>query len=309
MHLDPSPPAPVAGFAETLREAIAARGTSLAQLSDRLRRHGNPVSIATLSCWQNGTRQPEGVCSLAAVEELETLLLLDSGTLQRRIGHSRRAGRPPKPRAPCEDWTREGPILDTFRALGIDPAASFNTHSVHAVCTTDAHGLVDTIHYRAILRPPSGRAGLIPYIDLPGVPTDVWPELTAVTGCRVVQRHAHSSRMAFGMLLAVDDPPEQRQSALIEFTLHYPLPYPRDRLVTYASMYRTPELLLHVDFARSPSPTWIEEVTMVGGEEEIVPLPPANRTATTVRSGFAPGLVALRWGYGSREDGADPLPL
>ncbi len=47
----------------------------------------------------------------------------------------------------------------------------------------------------------------------------------------------------------------------------------------------------------------------VGGEEEIVPLPPANRTATTVRSGFAPGLIALRCGYGSREDGADPLPL
>ncbi|MBS0023847.1 helix-turn-helix domain-containing protein [Microbacterium paraoxydans] len=310
MPLDPSPTAPAIGFAEALREAIAARGTSLAQLSERLRHHGNPVSIATLSCWQSGTRQPEGPSSLAAVDDLEALLLLEPGALQRRIGHSRRAGRTPKPRTPCEDWTREGPILDTFRALGVDPAASFNTHSLHAVCTTDDHGRVDAIHYRAIIRPPAGRAPLLPYIDLPSRPTDVRPQLDARTGCRVVQHHEHPSHVAFGMLLAVDEPPEHRHAALIEFTVRYPLPYPRDRVLTFASLYRTPELLLHVDFtgARRP-PAWIEEVTVIDGEEQTVPLPPRQRSATTVRAPFPPGLIALRWGHSDRDDGADPLPL
>ena len=300
---------PVASdFAIALRDAIADRGISLAALSRRLRDSGNPLSVATLSCWQSGSRRPEGANSLAALDELEHLLQVPTGALAEQIGRTRRSGRRPLPRAPCTDWDREAPILETMRHFGIDPHASLHTRSVHALCRTDGQGRVRRIDYRAVLEPPPGSPMRVPYIDLPGRVTDVWPILTPRRGCRVTQRHAHPSGTAFGTLLTIDAPEDQHCTAMIEFSVRYPLPYPRDRVITYASLFKTREVLLHVDFGTAPAPTWIEEVALTNGEQRAIPLTRTPTTATSVRAPFPPGLLAIRWGYGPRTAGADPLP-
>src|SRR3954470_12026440 len=78
-------------FAEALRSAIRSSGLSLDRIQARLRARGTPVSIAALSYWQSGKRQPERNDSLTALAELETILKLPAGSLLALLP-------PPRPR-------------------------------------------------------------------------------------------------------------------------------------------------------------------------------------------------------------------
>jgi hypothetical protein len=80
-------------FAEALRAAIAERGLSLDRLQQRLAARGARVGVATLSCWQSGSRRPERPASLRAVSVLEEVLELPPGSLVVLLG-------PPRPRGP-----------------------------------------------------------------------------------------------------------------------------------------------------------------------------------------------------------------
>ncbi|NRQ50864.1 hypothetical protein [Aeromicrobium stalagmiti] len=83
-----------ATFAETLDAAMLTRGMSLTQVRDDLAALGHPVSLASLSYWRAGSREPQRRRSLDAVPELERLLGLSGGTLSARIAGSRRGPGP-----------------------------------------------------------------------------------------------------------------------------------------------------------------------------------------------------------------------
>lgn len=87
-------PAPrTADFAAALAEAIERRGVALSWVRDRLVARGTPVSLAALSYWRSGQREPERQVSLEAVDELELLLDLEPGTLSSRLrGRERHRG-------------------------------------------------------------------------------------------------------------------------------------------------------------------------------------------------------------------------
>lgn len=81
-------------FDEALRAAIAVRGLSLERLRSRLSARDIQVSLATLSCWQNGHRRPERPDSLRAVSALEEILGLPPEALLVLLG-------PRRPRGPA----------------------------------------------------------------------------------------------------------------------------------------------------------------------------------------------------------------
>lgn len=90
-----SPQTPRHGeFAAALAEAIERRGVALSWVRDRLVARGTPVSLAALSYWRSGQREPEREVSLEAVAELEVLLDLEPGALSRRLRGRERAGGP-----------------------------------------------------------------------------------------------------------------------------------------------------------------------------------------------------------------------
>ncbi|MEU5795116.1 hypothetical protein E2C11_16915 [Streptomyces lavendulae] len=73
-------------FARVLRTALRLRGLPLSRVTARLAARGVPLSTATLSHWQRGQRRPEQAASLRAVEELEPILGLATGTLTGVLG-------------------------------------------------------------------------------------------------------------------------------------------------------------------------------------------------------------------------------
>ncbi|GAA1746047.1 hypothetical protein [Aeromicrobium alkaliterrae] len=72
-------------FAAALDEAIRGRRMTLQQVRERLLAVGHPISLASLSYWRAGLREPERRRSLEAVPELERVLGLGEGALSGRL--------------------------------------------------------------------------------------------------------------------------------------------------------------------------------------------------------------------------------
>jgi len=81
-------------FATTLDEAMRKRHLTLSELSDRLQARGHSVSLASLSYWRAGQREPIRRRSLEAVPEIEQLLNLPTGTLSNRLSLAPRGPAP-----------------------------------------------------------------------------------------------------------------------------------------------------------------------------------------------------------------------
>lgn len=69
------------GFAEALRDGLAAKGLSLHQLSAACAELGTPVTASALSYWLAGRTRPRRKASLAVVRSIEHILDAPSGTL------------------------------------------------------------------------------------------------------------------------------------------------------------------------------------------------------------------------------------
>ncbi len=113
--------APTGGPAERVRggsaAAVSERGITLARLRRQLADDGNVVSMATLSYWRSGDRQPEGAQSLAIVEGIEDRLRLRRGHLSALLGPSARLGAVPPPRLPFDEERENRETEQTLAAL------------------------------------------------------------------------------------------------------------------------------------------------------------------------------------------------
>jgi transcriptional regulator with XRE-family HTH domain len=88
-------------FEAALRAAIRARGLGLERIRYRLRGRGVSISLATLSHWQSGRCRPERPESLHALEHLEEVLGVPTGSLTHLLG-------PPRSRAKYAPRHRDG---------------------------------------------------------------------------------------------------------------------------------------------------------------------------------------------------------
>ncbi|MEL4357803.1 MULTISPECIES: hypothetical protein [unclassified Luteococcus] len=85
-------------FALRLSQALTGTELTLGRISDHLTAAGTPVSVATLSNWQTGKNTPRRANSLRAVEELERVLSLPSGSLRQTLARGEEdQGEPVRP--------------------------------------------------------------------------------------------------------------------------------------------------------------------------------------------------------------------
>ena len=111
---------PAQTFATAFDEALAASGTTMSALRQRLADRGHRVASSTLGYWRSGQRQPERADSLDAVAEIEAILRLRPGTLTSAIGATRRTG-PPVASADVDELPSMSPAMhDALARLDMD---------------------------------------------------------------------------------------------------------------------------------------------------------------------------------------------
>lgn len=285
-------------FAVALRDAIAARGVTLAWLRTRLVDSGNPVSVATLSYWRSGERTPEGAASLAAVEELERLLGLDRDYLVSRIGPSTRLGPVAEQKAPVEP-DLEKAFREVEAALGAPPLSITRDVSCHVNAYVNADGRVERRVGRYLMQAMVDGITVLPFYGNEVDPISELAEFTVRLGGRLKASYLHPDGYVFGHLVALDEPLSLGETTLIEIEeARMPRDF-EDRSVAHGTSNVLKEILLQVQFHPDAVPLWCAEHVQPAGEEDYstVPRRVVAGSVHAVRHAFGPATLAISWGY------------
>lgn len=284
-------------FAAALRAAISDRGVTLARLRSQLADDGNPVSMATLSYWRSGDRQPEGATSLSVVEGIEDRLGLARGHLSALLAPSSRLGPIAPPRLPFDEEREQRETEETLAALGAAPQEALRDLSTHMTVTVGADGAVERVLMRSVVQATRGTIAEIPLIDVAPVETSAMSIISDVAGGRIVREHLHPGGLVSGVVLALDDPISTGGTTVFEFAETFPSGYPARQSAWHATSRPARETLIWVRFHPDAEPTWCEEY--VESDDEFASSMRAVRHGAVhlVRHGFGPGILGLRWGY------------
>ena len=290
-------------FAASFRDAINARGLTLARLHEQLRARGNSVSMATLSYWRSGARRPEGAQSMAALSDIEQLLHLEPGSLTALLGTTNRTGPLGPNQFPLDEQELEQAVKDAFAALGAEYPDTSRELTTHSVTDVDADGNVSYSITRSIVQSTVGTVASIPFLEMtPGVSTPA-PIINAVAGGRIAARYSHPNGEVHGVLFELDVPLTAPETAMVEWSVAYPPDYPPTRDTGHALAQKARELLVWTRFHPDAVPDWCEERVETPEGVTVADVPLTRGTSVhQVRRAFGPGALELRWGYGERED-------
>jgi hypothetical protein len=187
-------------MAAVLRQAIRRSGLTLDRISAHLAGRGHRLSRTTLSNWQRGHTVPHRRSTLAALNELETLLGLEPGILHAD-----------EPKRPAHEGMERAPV------------GGFETVSAHERHILGADGLPMRHETRVVIRPLSKEMDtyVAGFLSAPGAPSapsarPVHPRITAVAGC--------------------DAGEVEVREGIVRVPLHFRMPVPRGRthLVEFA---------------------------------------------------------------------------
>lgn len=284
-------------FAAAFRALIAVRGMSLSSLQRRLAAQGDPVSMATLSYWRSGARRPEGAPSLSVVAGIEDILGVDSGALARLIRPAPRVGRVLKPEPMFGTSTMHSDLEETARALGTVEQAALRDLSVSITAHVATNGDLIRTRTSAVVQATAGRLTEVPVYDVVDPEDKAAKVITDVIGARVDRSFRHPGGRIICDVLAFDDPVPAGETAVVEYTEHYPSGYRESRAIWHAVDRPNRQTLIWVRFAAGAEPDWCEEYTEIDGQETVRMLPAGRDSVHSVRFGFGPGTLGVRWGY------------
>lgn len=291
-----------APFATALRQAIDARGMTLARLHQRLADRGNAVSMATLSYWRSGTRRPEGAQSLTALVDIEDLLGLDRGTLIDRLGPTMRTGPLGAAAFPFDEESLEQRVRDTFVAMGASYPDPTRELSIHTVTDVGSDRRILRRTTRLVVQGTSGVISAIPFVEIThGTPSES-PTFIALGGGRIATTHTDPSRTVHGFMFELDRPIPTPEATVIEWTVEYPPDFPEGDGTGHGIALQSRELLVWTRFHPDALPAWIEEVEETpAGEVRIPRMLDGATSLHAIRRGFGPGSLAMQWGWEPRD--------
>ncbi|WP_334148961.1 hypothetical protein [Microbacterium sp.] len=283
-------------FADALRAAIAVRGITLARLQSQLVADGNPVSVATLSYWRSGDRQPEGALSLGVVEGLEDRLGLVRGHLASLLGPSTRLGPVAPPRLPFEGEREQRELNETIEALRSAPQESLRDLCTHMMVSVGEGGAVERVVTRSLIQSTKGSISELPLIDMSPEEADVVPIISDVIGGRIDREYLHPGRMLSGAVIVLDEPISTGETAMIEYAETFPPGCPPRRSVWHATSRAAREVVIWVRFDLDHAPRWCEEYVESDAGDSVVVRAVKAGSVHAFRHGFGPGILGIRWG-------------
>lgn len=292
---------PPSRFAAALRDAIEARGVTLSWLHRRLTDLGSPVSVAALSYWRSGARQPEGEASLRSVDCLEHLLALPPGHLTNRLLVSRRTGHV---RDAEEALYRDERALlhAVARELRVDLARGRMWElSTDLDIVNGLPGRAAESTMRSLIRAVGSPLEEVFYLASNAGADPGMGEILDVLGGSLDRVYEHPEGRAWGFVIRLDEPLQPGETTMYGFTRRHRISHRSDAHGVWHAVGRPcKSITIRVEFLGSSHPEWIEEFSVTPGEEETV-VPRALRGASVhaFRHGFGPGRVGLRWGYGA----------
>ncbi|MGH3690409.1 MAG: hypothetical protein ACRDT7_09660 [Microbacterium sp.] len=284
-------------FAEALRAAVSERGITLARLRQLLSEDGNAVSMATLSYWRSGDRQPEGAQSLSIVEGIEDRLRLRRGHLSSLLGPSARLGPVPPPRLPFDEERENRETEETLAALRSSPQVSLRDLSTQLTVQVGADGAVASIVMRSLVQATRGTITEVPLIDVAPEETEVLSVISDIVGGRVDRGYLHPGHLLSGVVIALDEPIAMGDTTLLEFTETFPPGYPARQSAWHATSRPARETVVWVRFHPDAPPSWCEEYAETEDGYTSAMRSVRSGSVHVSRHGFGPGVLGLRWGY------------
>lgn len=152
-------------FADAFTDALEARGVGLSWLRSRLAERGHAVSLASLSYWRSGQREPRREISLEALVVIEELLGLHQGALS---SHLRRRGRTGP--APFDDLV--GLARQVGRDRGLVGEEEVDRIAFDLVVDVDHEGRVTQVRVSQIFVAAVEGAASVTMFVAPGVSAD-----------------------------------------------------------------------------------------------------------------------------------------
>lgn len=296
MSLQPEQPA----FADALRVAIQTRGLGLERIQERLRTRGHPVSVATLSYWQTGRSQPERRDSLVALEDLEEVLEVPTGSLSALLG-------PPRPRGRWLRrvdtpgigalWPHPGDVEAAAQEVDTRWDERLSRLSQHDRIVIDAGRGEQSSYSRQVLRADADgpdRWVVILHLDEHDRPL---PLVRPLRHCRL-GRTVH--RPELGLLVAellFDRPLLRGETIITEHELVNVRPLPP--ATNYERKFRFPvrEFVLEVCFDPAAVPARCVQYSQLEGREEVTADAAVDDVCSVhgVALDFGPGRYGFRW--------------
>jgi hypothetical protein len=294
-------------FADALRSAIRSSGLSLDRIQARLRARGTPVSIAALSYWQSGKRQPERNDSLTALGELESILKLPAGSLLALLPPPRPRGKQATAQAQQSTETvrfERDVLVGLLAALGVpnalDQEQQLTLVGLHDRCQLGDDGGQRSITTRAVFEARTDGQDRWLLIYKSDEPSAGPPVLTTVRNCHLGRQQVDATNGLMVAELMFDHPIRRGDTYLIEYELaNAGPPYPTCNR-THWREFRRPirEYLLEIHFNSGRAPSRCQQFARPAGQKH-----PRMRNLTldacqsvhAVAVDFGPGLFGIEW--------------
>lgn len=282
------------GFAAAFRTAITSRGVTLSWLHRRLGERGNTVSMATLSYWRSGARGPEGAASLAAIDDIETLLGVAPGDLSDLIRQAPRLGHLPEARVPDPGLAQD--VDEMIVEFALTPSSSLRDLSTLVIAEVDAHGHAASMTLRSLVQCTEGVITTVPLFDIsePGAPPR---QVVDVRGGRAAPTLRHPTGRVICDVLDLERPLAAGETTMIEFTEVRPPGSAPVREVSHMVSRPSRQIAVWVRFHPDAVPDWTEEFERDDDGEVVRAHRFDGPAAHAFRFGYGPGELGLRWGF------------
>ncbi|HEX7349538.1 XRE family transcriptional regulator [Brachybacterium sp.] len=287
-------------FASELRRAIEHSGLSLTLISQRLRAHHRPVSVATLSNWQSGRSLPGGEQSLGAVTALEDLLGRPPESLAELVGAPRLRGRTANPTSFLGRRTSKEVFSDALAELGFESSRQYAHERVfHQHAIIDSSRNVQQFDYRLTVRALESGICRLPavYVMEPKEP-NVEPHYIPLDGCSLGRRVVWPERRAYGVEVLVDGRLDAGQVASFAYRVELQAEASEMTGAMYSLPRRANDVLLEVEFRGDRKPVDCERYRRTQSGESVSPVRLDHRGRLQLSEArFGPGTFGLRWGW------------
>ncbi|MCK2240243.1 MULTISPECIES: hypothetical protein [unclassified Crossiella] len=292
-------------FPAALRAAIQASGLSLDRVQHRLRARGATVSVATLSNWQSGRRQPERDDSFVVLGHLEAVLGLPEAALRMLVGPPRPRGRhamAPVATPTVEQlWSRRDLLGKLLSTVDTSSDELLTRLSQHDLVEVGRDGRQQSLRVKQVLRADADGADRWLVVYDPRHPRGAAADLVPLRHCRVGNLAVHPDTGLMAAELLFDEPLSRGETVMMEFEIISPAGAPPRQGDLFCRKFRRPvrDYLAEVRFHPEALPQRAYQVTSplaspTGTRRRALTVSAAGSVHATAQD-VGPGTFAIRW--------------